>query len=372
LLAYIPYRTQMSHKPVGSSSKSQDVEALAAKLPPRPDLNIAARLQPKPSAVNPNAGFQVTRPQFASKPVGNTTKLAPIPPIAPSAAPAAPAAPSPLTHTIREAHDISLERPSSAHGKTVLPSIATNTKSNPAKNAAFEMDLPAEVDELNAAGPLAIVEFVRLKAVQHGFLYLAEMPWQLQTAGIYSLKIVPHSAINPEAYYTISCGGVTHVLNSMVEFTPLERWIQEYDSVSKLLRKKTFSNFRIWKAFATWRKSVITTKRHERSISLQAHLFILDEHLRPPLMSIRALCLSLVDMKLCAIDATKTYTLDEFLHVQHAQLKSVSDRLGGFRDQVKGIVLQVCKQILAAAGFSESTGTRCCALFLNYNYIIYV
>ena len=70
----------MSHKSVASNGNSFNVEALAAKLPLRPTLGIAGRLQPKPTSISAaNAhSFNVAVPQVVSI---NTPKkpLAPIP-----------------------------------------------------------------------------------------------------------------------------------------------------------------------------------------------------------------------------------------------------------------------------------------------------
>jgi dynein heavy chain len=72
-------------------------------------------------------------------------------------------------------------------------------------------------------------------------------------------RIVNHSEIkNSENYYTISSEGVTHVSNNEAEFTPLKRWAKEYEDYKKLIQIKTFEKFRIWKAFAVWRKNVRT------------------------------------------------------------------------------------------------------------------
>jgi dynein heavy chain len=70
---------------------------------------------------------------------------------------------------------------------------------------------------------------------------------------------VNHSEIkNSDNYYTISSEGVTHVSNNEAEFTPLKRWAKEYEDYKKMIKIKTFQKFRIWKAFAVWRKNVRT------------------------------------------------------------------------------------------------------------------
>ena len=367
------------------------MEALVARLPSKSDLDLTARLQvaPPPAATLAGTGFHVTRPQRANI-------KAPVPP---KLSPIATALPPP-----REDELLSQQRPGSAHAKPVLPSISSSktqphhhqqqsiplssptapapfvSSPNVKVPAPFEMDLPPEVERLNAGGPLAIAAFVREKADQYGFLYLAEYkttPSSFSSSAshhkeatgattnghsgtsesaAYNMRIVPSSAIDPNNYYTISAGGVTHVVNAKAEFTPLDRWVQEYNHIVRLLRMKTFSNFRMWKAFATWRKTVVTAKRKERSSNLLSQLFIADNRMRPTLLAVRKLCLSLVDMKLCTIDTSRTYSLSDFLEAQRKQLQSVQNKLGGFREDVRALVLAACKEALAAAGFGEGHG----------------
>ena len=66
-----------------------------------------------------------------------------------------------------------------------------------------------------------------------------------------------HSLVNKSDYSTLSLNGVTRFRHGKeAEFTELTHWIRDYKNFNKLLKIKSFSLFRVWKAFATWRKNV--------------------------------------------------------------------------------------------------------------------
>ena len=57
---------------------------------------------------------------------------------------------------------------------------------------------------------------------------------------------------------------------------------KEYRDYKILIKIKTFSNFRMWKAFAVWRKNVRSKKISQCKNDLKANLFIVND-VRPPL-----------------------------------------------------------------------------------------
>ena len=69
-------------------------------------------------------------------------------------------------------------------------------------------------------------------------------------------RVVRHSDIDKQDYYTISKQGVSHISKLDNEFTPLSRWEKELRDYGRLIKIKTFFNFRMWKAFYVWKKNV--------------------------------------------------------------------------------------------------------------------
>ena len=89
--------------------------------------------------------------------------------------------------------------------------------------------------------------------------------------------MVVHENINPNDYYTISATGVTRLRDDETEYTTLGSWEKEYRDYQILIKIKTFSNFRMWKAFAVWRKNVRTKKISQCKNDLSENLFIVND-----------------------------------------------------------------------------------------------
>lgn len=211
-----------------------------------------------------------------------------------------------------------------------------------------------DMAELQQMDLLEVAHYMRQHGARVGFLYMApRMARSSIEHHAYNLKVVPHGETDPSDFYTISAGGLTHVQNGQHMFTPLERFEQELEFFSRLSAIPTFYNFRMWKAFAVWRKNVINTKRRQQVATLQENLFVLNGDLRPTLLRVRALCLDIVEMRLCRIDPTKTYTLEQFVQAQREQVAKVAKQLHSFRTDVHRLVLQTCYDTLARIGFAE-------------------
>lgn len=72
-----------------------------------------------------------------------------------------------------------------------------------------------------------------------------------------SLRVVVHSKVNHSDYSTLSLHGVTRMIAGREpEFTDLDQWVCDLEHFNKLVKIGTFAKFRMWKAFATWRKNV--------------------------------------------------------------------------------------------------------------------
>ena len=73
----------------------------------------------------------------------------------------------------------------------------------------------------------------------------------------HSFRVVVHSKVNHSDYCTLSLRGMTRLREGKeAEFVELEQWITDYKHFHQLLDIKTFSKFRMWKAFSTWRNTV--------------------------------------------------------------------------------------------------------------------
>lgn len=218
-------------------------------------------------------------------------------------------------------------------------------------------DLGDVIDMARSMSQLELVELVRALPGEP-FFYM--MPVAESTSvedHAYNLKVVGHDEIDPTDFHTMSKNGVEHVWDKSSEFTPLDRWVHEIHSFTKIRQMKTFRMFRVWKQYAVWRNVVVKTKRSRMSENLEKGLFLLDTCLQPALLNIRRLCIDVVELQLCQIDPEKTYTLAEFMEAQRAQIDLVKGRLGNFRTEVSAIVMTACCQLLNEEGFpTDATG----------------
>ena len=111
-------------------------------------------------------------------------------------------------------------------------------------------ELMGLMERLRAEGP----------ADSEQFHYLKKFPIDDYPANPYHLKIVSHSEIDEEYFFTISASGVTLYNHGSAEFTALTQWHREYYLFNEILRIRMFEIYRIWKTFKVWRRCVRAEK----------------------------------------------------------------------------------------------------------------
>ena len=67
------------------------------------------------------------------------------------------------------------------------------------------------------------IEAVRRNPASLEFVYLVTVEDDPSIYNPYRLEIVDHSEIRPNDYYTMSASGVTHFMDGVAEFTPLDQ-----------------------------------------------------------------------------------------------------------------------------------------------------
>lgn len=181
----------------------------------------------------------------------------------------------------------------------------------------------------------------------------------------YKVEICLYENLDANDFFILSCGGVTRIQNGLPTLHSIPRWRREYLNFSMLLKMRTFYQFRMWKAFAVWRKNVIKLHAGERLRSISKKLFTLDTSLRPAYLLIRSLCLDAINMRFCIIDHTKPYSLENFITAQDAQLQSVCTFLLELRTKVSDILFNSCNTI-----FSSFNGTVGSGTFLGFEVLV--
>ena len=70
-------------------------------------------------------------------------------------------------------------------------------------------------------------------------------------------RVAVYLKVNKSDYSTLSLNGVTRMIAGREpQFTDLDQWVRDLAHFNQLIKIGTFAKFRMWKAFATWRKNV--------------------------------------------------------------------------------------------------------------------
>ncbi|XP_051560675.1 dynein axonemal heavy chain 6 [Myxocyprinus asiaticus] len=244
---------------------------------------------------------------------------------------------------------------SSSKSSSITVSSLSHTPSPPLASTLL-FNSTEEVIHAKIRSPLDIIQIIQNNP-HLGFLYMTSAASKSSNKyDTYNLKIVTFDNINKSDYYTISTHAVMHYFGAEVDCLSLERWEQEYQYHQQLLRIPVFALFRKWKAFRVWRANVRFKKISKCRRSLQEHLFILNESLRPALIDIREMCYRISDMPLCRLEKDHTYSLMEFQSAQYKQLEEVSSRLDKFRVLVMEVARSACRNALKESGHTPDYG----------------
>nr|KAF6399683.1 dynein axonemal heavy chain 14 [Molossus molossus] len=182
----------------------------------------------------------------------------------------------------------------------------------------------------------------------------------------YDLQVVSaHRARHCKEFWMVTASFVSKVTKSsdgeQVELIPALEWLLERRCYCLLRQFKIFSNFRINKAFVTWKLNVKRIKMERSRSSLLCHLFWADELFQGCLLYIKGLCEDAVNPKsdddaeaspaaicLVKLDRSQTYSLDEFCEEQLQQanhaLKQLEDIRGKAISEVKSTLLKVAEK----------------------------
>ncbi|VVC96959.1 unnamed protein product, partial [Leptidea sinapis] len=216
------------------------------------------------------------------------------------------------------------------------------------------------IKEKNSTDPLKVkpvvasqrevIDYVR-EHPECGFLYMvyAVHPQNVYFTPYY-LKVVPYEQIDRRNYLTISPCGVTHYTSEMV-FTKLADWEQEYIIFVQLTNIKFFANYRYWKAFYVWRKSILFRKYSKLRKKIAKKLFILTPVLGKALLSLQAMCCDMYMKSFADISRDMDTAYFYFIEVQMKRLEYMRDKLQEFRAVALEVITSACHAALYAQGF---------------------
>ncbi|XP_066216240.1 dynein axonemal heavy chain 14 [Saccopteryx leptura] len=182
----------------------------------------------------------------------------------------------------------------------------------------------------------------------------------------YDLRVVSaHRAKYCKEFWTVSASFVSKIARiggvEEVELEPTVEWLLQRRSYYLLQQFKIFSNFRMNKAFVTWKLNVKRIKTEKSRSFLYHHLFWADELFQSCLLYIKGLCEDAVNLKndnehednpsaicLVRLDRSRTYSLDEFCEEQLQQATHALKQLQDIRDkaisEIKSTILKVAEK----------------------------
>ncbi|XP_035872076.1 dynein heavy chain 14, axonemal [Phyllostomus discolor] len=184
----------------------------------------------------------------------------------------------------------------------------------------------------------------------------------------YDLQIVSaHRARHRREFWTVTASFVSKVTRvdgvEEAELTPSLEWLVERRYYYLLQQFKIFSNFRVNKAFVTWKCNVKRIKTDKSRSFLSQHLFWADELFQACLLYIKGLCEDAITphnadehedsppaICLVKLDRYRTYSLDEFCEEQSQQASHALAQLQAIRDKA---ILEMKRTIFKVAEREE-------------------
>ncbi|KAG9395747.1 Dynein heavy chain and region D6 of dynein motor [Carpediemonas membranifera] len=151
-------------------------------------------------------------------------------------------------------------------------------------------------------------------------------------------------------YFTLSSDGVTHMVNGLSEFTPLDVWQREKLIFSRIIEIPFFYHFQVWKAFVTWRRTIRQAKIAKARTKLSKSLFALDPHIRVALFEVRQHCQDLAAIQPMNIP-DQPLVLDDFEHQQTMACAAAGKEIDKIVTDIANLVLDACERAMTAAGF---------------------
>ncbi|OMJ88621.1 hypothetical protein SteCoe_9401 [Stentor coeruleus] len=163
----------------------------------------------------------------------------------------------------------------------------------------------------------------------------------------YDFQLVPFSKKNEE-YLTISSRGITHFTPSGAYFLSLEEWEREYKLYQRLKEIDFFKQYKKWKNFSLWKNLRRKKMMDERGKFLQSELFILDEKLRTPILSLREKIWDMFRFDFFDLTCDKVRTIEGFINDQEKRRKYCTQNLDILQKKIKSDISTSCRNSLEA------------------------
>ena len=196
-------------------------------------------------------------------------------------------------------------------------------------------DAPASAGKFTS--PFAILKMIKEDPD------LAEDFWYLnRKEDAYDFEFVTYQKRNPRQYLTISSRGVTYFTDGVTEFLSLDEWDREYNLYKRLKNIKFFNQYKKWKNFSLWKNLRRRSMIKERGEYLKSQLFILDDTLREPLLSLRTQTYRIMKADIIDLSTEDIRTLAVFNKDQNEKRDRIAKLLEEIEGTIQGVISKAC------------------------------
>ncbi|XP_075719503.1 dynein axonemal heavy chain 14 isoform X3 [Rhinoderma darwinii] len=200
------------------------------------------------------------------------------------------------------------------------------------------------------------------------FIYCLPRSEGLPTARYdpYDLQVVPAStAVQCDVYWTVSASYVSKMMMvsgaEIMETVPVTEWLYEREKYYTIKDIRTFSQYRLWKAFTVWKMNVHRSKMDSSKTLLLRHLFLADEIFQGCLLYLQALSEGAVNIHsdnqhgvlpilLINLDHSCTYSLKDFCDIQSEACNKALNALLTLRETEIKVITQTFFKVAEALG----------------------
>ncbi|CAD7077293.1 unnamed protein product [Hermetia illucens] len=208
--------------------------------------------------------------------------------------------------------------------------------------------LPPPTTDLNK-----LIEEKVSKFTDDSFVYLTyTVPKSSEYFTPYSLIEVPYEKVDKTQFFTASRYGVTFWSRNENHFTNLREWQKEFAMYCKITKIPSFYNFRIWKGFKVWQKTIKWKKYNDAKRFLEDNLFYAIPPLAKCLLTLRREFCRLREIKFVEITNIEEWHLFYFNESQMQFFEATRAELRKFRTHMRDHLFDGCMKALIAKGFS--------------------
>ena len=172
---------------------------------------------------------------------------------------------------------------------------------------------------------------------------LAEDFWYLnRKEDPYDFEFVTYQKRNPKQYLTISSRGVTYYTDGVTEFLTLEEWDREYNLYKRLKKINFFNQYKKWKNFSLWKNLRRRNMIKDRGDFLKSQLFILDDTLREPLLSLRTQTYRIMKCDIIDLSTEEIRTVTHFNNNQNDKREKIAKLLEEIEGNIQSVIAKAC------------------------------